>query len=195
MRRSRGSLHKYDSSVAFWNFLAAGNYAGRFYKYAMADVMDLQAQLQESSIKAVRAVEQRVTSMLVASTYTTPAAVALLTETTNEQALLILLEWRNMLPALITKFHDGYTATQLNDPSLKMVKMFYPKAWLDATGFFNSKISTGPDTILFASDAASRSGMGAALVITALVSSLVSALGGFAMARSLDRKYMYLPLK
>ena len=25
-------------SVSFWNFLAVGNYAGRFYKYAMTDV-------------------------------------------------------------------------------------------------------------------------------------------------------------
>ena len=165
----------------------------------MVDVKELQQRLQEGSIKAVQAVEQKVTTMLAASSYTTPAAVALLTETTNEQALLILLGWRNLLPALITKFHDGYTATQLNEPSLKMTKMFYPKSWLESTGFFNSKINTGPDTILFASGSSEGAARGAAgngaLVITALVSSLVSALGGFALAKYYDRRYQYLPLK
>ena len=32
-----------------------------------------------------------------------------------------------------------------------MQKLFYPKFWLDATGFWDSKINTGPDVILFAS--------------------------------------------
>jgi len=32
-----------------------------------------------------------------------------------------------------------------------MQKIFYPKFWLDVTGFWDSKINTGPDVILFAS--------------------------------------------
>jgi dipeptidase len=32
---TRGSLFSYDPSSAFWSFLAAGNYASRFYKFAM----------------------------------------------------------------------------------------------------------------------------------------------------------------
>ena len=43
-----GSLFKYDNTVPFWNFLAAGNYAARFYKYAFEDVKALQSELVSS---------------------------------------------------------------------------------------------------------------------------------------------------
>jgi hypothetical protein len=47
------------------------------------------------------------------------------------------------------RYHDGYSAQDLDKESIKMVKMFYPKYWLDATGFWNSQMNTGDNVLLF----------------------------------------------
>lgn len=99
---SRGSLFQYDSSVSFWNFLAAGNYAARFYKYSMMDVVALQMKLQEESFLAVKAVEKAALTLLSTSTATS-SVTDLLTETTHDQATKIVSAWRDLLPKLITK--------------------------------------------------------------------------------------------
>ena len=42
----RGSMHKYDSSSAWWNFNAVGNVAAHFYVYAMKSVCILQKSIE-----------------------------------------------------------------------------------------------------------------------------------------------------
>jgi dipeptidase len=102
---SRGSYFQYDSSVSFWNFLAAGNYAARFYRFAMTDVAALQMKLQEDSFAAVAAVEKVAIEVLSSASYNTAKSTVteLLTHATNEQANTIVAAWRDLLPALITK--------------------------------------------------------------------------------------------
>ncbi len=75
--------------------------------------------------------------------------VEITTETTYSQAHHIVKEWRNFFPYLITRFHDGLRAEGLDAPTIDMKQLFYPKSWLDATGYFKNKINTGPDVILF----------------------------------------------
>ena len=55
----RGSLFKYDNSISFWNFCAAGNYAGRFYKFAMKDVEALQEKLMMDSMAMLQSAEAK----------------------------------------------------------------------------------------------------------------------------------------
>ena len=97
----RGSLFQYDSSVSFWNFLAAGNYASRFYKYSMMDVTALQMKLQDESFLAVKNVEEAALKLL--SLKESISLTELLTKATNDQGNKIVAAWRDLLPKLITK--------------------------------------------------------------------------------------------
>ena len=47
------------------------------------------------------------------------------------------------------RFHDGYIAESLDQPTVSMHKLFYPKYWLDATGYFNNKPNTGSNVLMF----------------------------------------------
>ena len=183
---NRGTLFKYDSSVAFWNFCAAGNYASRFYKFAMTEIFSLQKELSDYSIEKITKAESTAMDIINHSTYNgvsygNSGVVAILTAVTNEVAANILLSWRDLLPKLITKYHDGYRAEDLDKGSIQMVKLFYPKYWLDATGYFNSKINTGPDVIMF--QPSINTNDNSLLIVTAIISSIISLFGGFYIAK------------
>jgi hypothetical protein len=83
--------------------------------------------------------------------------------------------------SLYFRYHDGYIAEDRDSTSIQMKKLFYPKYWLDATGFFNSKIAGGPGVILFASEQKSSeislsfTAFSLLLATTALVSALAGA--------------------
>ena len=102
----RGSYFQYDASTSFWNFLAAGNYAARFYRFAMTYVTALQAKLQQESFAAVAAVEEVALRILSTASYNVATARVgeLLTKATNEEANKIVGAWRDLLPHLITKY-------------------------------------------------------------------------------------------
>ena len=95
-------MFQYDSSTSFWNFLAAGNYAARFYKYSMMDVTALQMKLQEESFLAVKTVDAAALTLLSASAASS-TVTELLTKATHDQAIKIVAAWRDLLPKLITK--------------------------------------------------------------------------------------------
>lgn len=84
-----------------------------------------------------------------------------------------------------------------------MQKIFYPKFWLDLTGFWDSKINTGPDVILFAPrDTYTSGGSTAAtggsavhlsfgsFVMLMLVTATLSVLGGVYYARSQQKRVL-----
>jgi hypothetical protein len=56
-----------------------------------------------------------------------------------------------------------------------MTKLFYPKWWLDLTGYFLNKPNSGPDTIMFASESTTISGsfLFFSVLLTACASMLV----------------------
>ena len=106
---------------------------------------------------------------------------SLLTEFSQNQATLVSVTWRKLLPQLITKFHDGYEARDLQGERIDMHKLFYPQWWLEAVGFFLNKPTVGDGVILFASRdkavegylALSPGAVGAIVVITSLLSTLL----------------------
>jgi dipeptidase len=165
---SRGSLFSYDSSVSFWNFLAAGNYASRWYSYAIRDIQDLQGRLHETSLSLTNRVEAEVLAGTQGE-----GLVKLLTAASDQMATTIVDGWRDLLPQLITKYHDGYEAQDLTAPHITMKRLFYPLWWLQMTGYFDSHINSGPDTIMFAPSPAPNNGMGV-VVMTALLSVLAT---------------------
>ena len=192
-----------------------GNYAARFYKFAMQDVFALQKSLFADSLAAVADAETKAKAMISSTTFTgptgslalaLPGVTALLTEVSNLQAAKVLLAWRDMLPKLITKYHDGYRAEGLTTPAIEMQKLFYPKWWLEATGYFDSKITTGPGVILFnpspnKSSATLGGGGGGGgeyslqtLMLTSCVSSLLTVLLGVVFLKIKGNRHHYLPI-
>ena len=94
-----GSLFKYDNTVAFWNFCAAGNYASRFYRLAIGDLRALQASLLANAMTAIQQLEDTVLS----SNLDPSAVVTLVTQLSNDQGNAVIAAWRDLLPQLITK--------------------------------------------------------------------------------------------
>ena len=97
----------------------------------------------------------------------------MVTATTNKQASKILIAWTELFPKLITKYHDGYIAQNLESPMISMHKLFYPKEWLDATGFWNNKINKGDDVIMFNPKVNYEYVLAFAIVVSSLIALLV----------------------
>jgi hypothetical protein len=56
--------------------------------------------------------------------------------------------WRDLLPAIITKYHDGVVKSVV-DSNIHMSPKFYPKWWLKASGYFLEPPEKGKDVIMF----------------------------------------------
>lgn len=144
---TRGSLFKYESNVAFWNFAAVGNWAARFYSYAMQDVQEVQRNLESEHMRAVNAIDATATKLLERSSNgkeASKAVSALLTEFTQKSGTETVHAYSTLWPKLISKYHDGYIALDADSSQINMFSMFYPKWWLEAVGFFNGPIVFKP---------------------------------------------------
>ncbi len=88
--------------MAYWNFLAVGNYAGRFYKFAMQEVKATQDRVHAQLVADAGAHERDVMSLLAAAATAKNVVVQKLTDFTSAKAEYIMGEWRDLLPRLIT---------------------------------------------------------------------------------------------
>lgn len=72
-----------------------------------------------------------------------------LTSFTLYQGDYVSLQWKDFFTFLVTTYRDGYVVTDLEQPSVSMQRMFYPKWFLDAVGYFNIHGNDSPNAILF----------------------------------------------
>ncbi|CAE7770790.1 unnamed protein product [Symbiodinium microadriaticum] len=201
---TRGSLFKYDPSTSFWNFCAAGNWAARFYKHAIVVVKQLQDELESSFSRAVAEMDVAASKVLTdceADKHCDMASAeqqvrVMLTDFTHSKGDHTVESWRELLPRLITQFHDGYSAEDLDAKDIKMRRLFYPKWWLDAVGFFNSTPNRDPKAIMFAPNPAApvstegelaytHASYMTGIVAAALLASAASVVIGFVLGRRL----------
>ena len=85
-------------------------YTGRMYHYAMQEVKNTQDRVHAQLVADLAVHERNVLSILAASATASGSAaagavaqvVALLTEFTNAKGEYIMVEWRDLLPRLIT---------------------------------------------------------------------------------------------
>ena len=100
--------------------------------------------------------------------------------------------------ASMRSYHDGMIATNRGAPQIVMKKLFYPKWWLEATGYFNHHGNFGPGVILFepSPDAAHASlNYGAAMLLTAVVSSILTLMATMYVVNSRrNKRHEYLPI-
>lgn len=157
---TKGSLFKYDPSVSFWNFLSCGNWASRFYRFATPVVKEVQDNLEEEYITQSHLIEQTAMDLLALCKKANNCeenkvhekVEEMLTQFTSTRGQQTVDAYRDLFPKLMTQFHDGYTALQLDKRDIKMTKMFYPKWWLEATGFFKNAPNDIDGAIMYASD-------------------------------------------
>lgn len=145
-------------------------------------------KLQEESFAHVASLESMATKLLSGSADV--SLTELFTTATNEQANKIVSAWRDLLPKLITKYHDGYQAEGLESKDIEMKRLFYPAWWLKAVGYFDSKINTGPGVIMFSPGPNGSTGgyHWMTLLFTAIISSAFSLIIGYIVLKRYSNK-------
>ncbi len=127
---TRGSLFQHDPSSAWWTFSAVGNWAGRFYSYAMADVIEVQKELEGSHISSAKSIDVSALRLLEkyhGSSEGVRYVKQLLTDFTHRKGSETVKSYQELWPRLVTKYHDGYVAVDTDSATLNMYSMFYPK--------------------------------------------------------------------
>jgi hypothetical protein len=135
---------KYSIS-AWWNFCVVGNYAARFYSFAMKIVRELQYGLEKSLQEDVNSLENLLKPQL--DRLSVLDLRKILTQFTLSKGEMVTQSWRDLFPLLVTTYRDGYVMKNLDQPGTSFDRMFYPKWWLDKVGFFDEK--PNKDGILF----------------------------------------------
>ena len=131
----RGTMHKYDSNSAWWNFCVVGNYAARFYMFSMESVRKLQYRLEDELIPAADALEASLIPLL--NENSREQVIDKLTAFTVEKGDYISTEWKNLFPVLLTTYRDGYIVGGQDQATVEIKRVFYPRWWLEKVGFFD----------------------------------------------------------
>jgi dipeptidase len=129
----KGTMHKYDTNSAWWNFCVVGNYAARFYQFSMESVRKLQYRLEDELIPAADNLESSLIPMLANQ----EAVIDKLTAFTMEKGEYISTEWKNLFPVMLTTYRDGYIVGGQDQPTVEIKRLFYPRWWLQTVGFFD----------------------------------------------------------
>lgn len=206
-----GSLFKYSSDVSFWNFLACGNWANRFYRYAQPVVKDLHDSLEEEYVSEAKILEQTALDLLkickkennCEKNKVDVKITEMLTEFTKARGQQTSDAYRDLFPVLITKFHDGIEATNLDTPAFTFSKLFYPKWWLKSSGYFKNKPNQIPGEIEFSVDPAIPSGYAssseyyAGVLSSGLFVGLIALVVGFVAGKrdyAANNRHSYTPI-
>jgi hypothetical protein len=150
-----------------------GNYAARYYKFAMVSVRQLQQLIVNSLHIEVPAFEKQVEAALKATGANRRDVLDLITEFTAKQSNAISTEYKNLFPLLLTKYRDGMTFYDLTSAYVSINRNFYPRWWLQAVGYFSVAPNSDPSAILFSPSPSASSGAtvpsGMVLLLTALL--------------------------
>ena len=77
------------------------------------------------------------------------------------QGEAVSFAWRELLPAVMTTYRDGYVMGDVDKAVFTMTRMFYPKPWLDAVGYFKTH-ENNPGGLLYQPSPYSNTDAGAA---------------------------------
>jgi len=129
-----GSLYKFDHRSTFWRFASVGNWAARFFKFAIHDVREVQQSVEGQIYSQRKEVEDKAVE--AAKDGKMKEAEGVLSDYSASAADLIVSSYSELFETLIARYHDGY---KLDDSGNKVVmnKLFYPRWWLKVSGFFH----------------------------------------------------------
>ncbi|CAM9382145.1 unnamed protein product, partial [Ascophyllum nodosum] len=63
----------------------------------------------------------------------------MLTEHSNAAASTAVSSYHALFDTLVARFHDGYCMKDPSAETVEMNKLFYPKWWLEAVGYFSTR--------------------------------------------------------
>ena len=137
-----GTMQKYDSNKAWWNFCVVGNYAARFYSFAVKGVRKLQNKLDKKLQEICDSTESTLMSTYYGKSTTLDQVnvenvANTLTQLTVSSGDMVSTAWKDYFPELLTTYRDGYVIGGQHNATVEIHRMFYPKWWLDQVGFFN----------------------------------------------------------
>ena len=135
-----GSLHRADAFDANGSFFWQTNVVNNWCR---ANGYDLAWEVIESAQVAAEAAAAAAAAAAEAAAAVAPsasAASAILAAVDDANAAASWRAWRSLGIQLMTKLHDGYhVATPLADPTLNVVKLFYPAWWLEKVGYYGPR--------------------------------------------------------
>lgn len=144
-----GTMQKFTTTSAWWNFCVVGNYASRFYSFTIQAIRSLQKSLEVELLDAVKKYEEKAARYLTSGTdKDMDKAISLVTSLTIESGDRVAMAWRDYFPTLVTTYRDGYIIGGQKNSTVTIKRMFYPRWWLQAVGFFD--VGGNKDGILFA---------------------------------------------
>lgn len=68
-----------------------------------------------------------------------PYLVSKITGFSEDRANRVVSAWRDLFVDVVTRFRDGYIISDIEEPTISIKKMFYPRWWLEKVGFFGSE--------------------------------------------------------
>jgi Dipeptidase len=102
-REGNGSMSKYSETSAFWLFNQMSNWAYTKYNYIHPEIEKEQSSFEHLWVeKLVPEMDKKVAGLK-----STEAAVAKLTQFSNEQADKLFKSWKNLYHMLLVKYVDG----------------------------------------------------------------------------------------
>lgn len=117
---STGDINNFSDDSAWWIFNFVANFANIRYRDMVADVRQVQAQIETQLIIQQTAVEQA--SMM----FKPEERIEFLNNYTNMAGNKVFLEWKQLGNFLLVKYNDGY----VKDKDGKIHEKGYPDTWL-----------------------------------------------------------------
>lgn len=127
---SVGSLHAVDLEAQYWPHALVGNWAARFYRVAQPIVATRQDAV-DSKIRSDRIAFEE--TLKTSDSETIPQA---LTQFANQTAAYEANQYVALFFSLAATVKDGQLLTDVHAESLSPQKIFYPRSWLQRSGFF-----------------------------------------------------------
>lgn len=117
-----GNHYKFDKHSNWWIHCLVGNYAGKFYKYTIEDIVTLQQKLEITLLTQTQELESRIVSLLHSASITTKdtstasqvasfSVTELIAEVTKFQekaSRTVLQEWWDFFFVLVGKYRDMF---------------------------------------------------------------------------------------
>ena len=132
-----GSLFRVDAESLWWRAALVGNWL-RAAGFAHA-IGDVRAAIvaREGAVDAERLVKEAAARDAIRGG-ARDWAVSALAGFSDASAAAAVGAWRELFDALVARFHDGMRRAEYADSTLSVPldKLFYPRAWLDAVGYY-----------------------------------------------------------
>jgi dipeptidase len=102
----------------YWAFSVVGNWMAKARMFIHPDIVSTQSSLEEPLFSEQSAVESSAAQLMEQGD--SPAAVALLTRTSNAAAVQALATYQSLFELFVSKYHDGYV---METPDAEIIKV------------------------------------------------------------------------